>query len=217
MNIALVNELKMLTDLMDLDIWETIEAAATKPFGFQPFYPGPGLGGHCLPIDPFYLDWIARTKYGFPTRFVELAGQINTGMPAWVVAKTARALADEEKELAGAAILVLGVAYKRDISDTRESPGLRLMSLFKDEGAARIDYHDPFVPVLPATRRYPHLTGRTSIELTAAALSGYDAVVIAAGHTRIDYALVTDHALLVVDTRNTLKGVRGSRARIVRA
>ncbi len=216
-NIALVNELKMLADRMELDIWEVIAAAATKPFGFQPFWPGPGLGGHCLPIDPFYLYWLARTKYDFPAQFVELAGQINTGMPAWVVAKTAAALAETGAGLEGAAILVLGVAYKRDISDTRESPGLRLMSLFRDNGAGQVSYHDPFVPELPLTRDYPEQAGTPSVPLTAETLAGYDAVVIAADHTGVDYELVAGRARLVIDTRNALSGVAEPKARIVQA
>jgi len=216
-NIALVNELKMLADRMDLDIWEVIAAAATKPFGFQAFWPGPGLGGHCLPIDPFYLDWIARTRYGFETRFVELAGKINTGMPAWVVEKTAAALREDGRDLSGAAILIVGVAYKKDISDTRESPGLALMDLCRAAGAARVDYHDPFVPTLPPTRAYPEFTGLNAVALTPETVAGYDAVIIAADHTALDYALLAEHASLVVDTRNAMRGLSPARARIVRA
>lgn len=216
-NIALVNEVKMLADLMELDIWEIIDAAATKPFGFQAFYPGPGLGGHCLPIDPFYLNWRATTKYGFEMRFVELAGQINTRMPTYVVERTRNALKHKEIPLKGAKILLLGMSYKKDISDIRESPGLELMSLFEDGEGATVSFHDPYLPVIPRTRKFPQLTGRESVGIDAQALETADAVVISTDHSNIDYQLVGERATLIVDTRNAMKGIAGVRAEIVKA
>ncbi len=215
-NIAMVNELKLLAERMELDIWEVVEAAATKPFGFQAFYPGPGLGGHCLPIDPFYLAWRAREHYGFTTRFIELAGQVNAGMPEHVVERTRAALEEGGKELEGAEVLLLGVAYKRDVGDTRESPGLRLMQLFEEAGC-RVSYHDPYVPALPATRDYPGFAGRRSEELDPRMLASADAVVIATDHTRVDYAEVGRSSSLVVDTRNAMARVPGGKARVVKA
>ncbi len=216
-NIALVNEVKILADHMELDIWEIIDAAATKPFGFQAFYPGPGLGGHCLPIDPFYLNWRAKTKYDFEMRFVELAGQINTGMPLYVVERTRNALMQKKVSLIGANILLLGMSYKRDISDIRESPGLELVSLFEDREGATVSFHDPFVPVIPRTRKFPQLADRESVILDAQALEAADAVVISTDHTDVDYRLVGEHASLIVDTRNVMKGVADVRAEIVKA
>lgn len=216
-NIALVNEVKMLADLMELDIWEIIDAAGTKPFGFQAFYPGPGLGGHCLPIDPFYLNWRATTKYGFEMRFVELAGQINTGMPKYVVERTRNALMHKELSLIGANILLLGMSYKRDINDIRESPGLELVSLFEDREGATVSFHDPFIPVIPRTRKFPQLAGRESVGLDAQVLEAADAVVISTDHSTVDYQLVGEHASLIVDTRNVMKGIAGVRAEIVKA
>ncbi len=216
-NIALVNEVKMLADRMDLDIWEIIDAASTKPFGFQAFYPGPGLGGHCLPIDPFYLNWRARTRYGFEMRFVELAGQINTAMPAYVVERTRQAMQDNDTRLQGATILILGMAYKKDISDIRESPGLELMSLFEDREGAVVSFHDPLVPVLSRTRKYPHFAGRESVPLDGSAVAAADAVIIATDHSQVDYAMIGSHATLVVDTRNAMRDVSGPLASIIKA
>ena len=188
-NIALMNELKLVYGAMGIDIWEVIEAAKTKPFGFMPFYPGPGLGGHCIPIDPFYLTWKAR-EYEIATRFIELAGEINTDMPRHVVRATAEAL-DRHfgRGLNGAAILVLGVAYKRDVEDTRESASLRLIDLLEERGA-RVDYHDPHVPVLPKTREHPHLAGRASRLLDDHGIASYDAVLVATDHGGVDYARI---------------------------
>jgi len=211
-NIALVNELKLLCLRMGIDIWEVIEAAKTKPFGFTPFYPGPGLGGHCIPIDPFYLTWKAR-EYEFPTRFIELAGEINSAMPEHVVASLADALNRRRQCLQEARILVLGVAYKKDIDDLRESPSLRIMELLKIRGA-RVDYHDPYFPRLPKMRRYDFRLA--SVELTAQVLSQFDAVVIATDHSSYDYHFIARHARLVLDTRNATRDVAGFREKIVR-
>ncbi len=216
-NIALVNEVKMLTDRMDLDIWEIIDAAGTKPFGFQAFYPGPGLGGHCLPIDPFYLNWRAKTKYDFEMRFVELAGQINTAMPAYVVERTRQALQDDGAELKGGEVLILGMSYKKDISDIRESPGLELMSLFEDKEGAVVSYHDPHVPRLPHTRKFPQFAGRESVSFDGPNLAAADVVIIVTDHTLIDYELVGSQAALIVDTRNAMKEVTAPAARIIKA
>ena len=197
-NIALVNEVKMLCERMGLDVWEVIRAAATKPFGFMPFYPGPGLGGHCIPIDPFYLTWKAR-EFDFPTSFIELAGEINTAMPYHVVEVLRRGLTDQGKSLKGSKVLILGVAYKRDIDDLRESPALKIMSLLRKEGA-KIAYHDPHIPKIPKTREYDfHLS---SVPLTPKALTSHDAALIVTDHKAVDYALVAKHAKLIVDTRD---------------
>jgi UDP-N-acetyl-D-glucosamine dehydrogenase len=211
-NIALVNELKLLCLRMGIDIWEVIEAAKTKPFGFTAFYPGPGLGGHCIPIDPFYLTWKAR-EYEFPTRFIELAGEINSAMPEHVVASLADALNRRKQCLQEARILVLGVAYKKDIDDPRESPSLRIMELLRLRGA-RVDYHDPYFPRLPKMRRYDFPLA--SVELTAQTLSQFDAVVIATDHSSYDYAFIVRHAQLVIDTRNATRAVTEFREKIVR-
>ena len=202
-NIALVNELKLIYDAMGIDVWEVIEAAKTKPFGFMPFYPGPGLGGHCVPIDPFYLTWKAR-EYDRPTRFIELAGEINTAMPAHVVDRLALALDRQRgRGLNGARILLIGVAYKKNIEDTRESPSLRLMELIEARGAA-CDFHDPHVPAIPPTREHAALAGRPSRPLDPAAVASYDAVLIATDHDGIDYPALARAARLVIDTRNAL-------------
>lgn len=214
-NIALVNELKLLSHAMGLDIWEVISAAATKPFGFQAFYPGPGLGGHCLPIDPFYLSWRARQRYGFETRFITLAGEVNAAMPGYVLERTVRALEEDGVPIGGADVLLLGMAYKRDIGDTRESPGLHLLHLFEEAGA-RVGYHDPFVPELPRTRDFPQYAGRRSEGLTPERLSAAAAVVVVTDHSGVDYSLVAGHARLVVDTRNALRG-RAVKGRVVGA
>ncbi len=200
-NIALVNELKVVYEAMGIDVWEVIDAAKTKPFGFMPFYPGPGLGGHCIPIDPFYLTWKAR-EYEISTRFVELAGEINTAMPQRVVSQLARAMDSRLKRgLNGARILVLGIAYKKNVDDMRESPSLRLIELLEERGAVTA-YHDPHIAQIPPTREHAPLTGRRSVDLTAQEVAAYDAVLIATDHDTVDYALVVDNAKLVVDTRN---------------
>jgi UDP-N-acetyl-D-glucosamine dehydrogenase len=209
-NIALVNELKCLCLRMGIDIWEVIEAAKTKPFGFTAFYPGPGLGGHCIPIDPFYLTWKAR-EYGFPTRFIELAGEVNTAMPEHVVASLAEALNMRKKCLQDSRILILGVAYKKDVDDLRESPSLRIIQLLRARGA-KVDYHDPYFPQLPRTRHYN--LGLTCVDLTPATLANYDAVLIATGHSSYDYPMIVRHARLVVDTRNATCQVTEGREKI---
>jgi UDP-N-acetyl-D-glucosamine dehydrogenase len=216
-NIALVNELKVIFSAMDIDVWEVIEAAKTKPFGFMPFYPGPGLGGHCIPIDPFYLTWKAR-EFELPTRFIELAGEINAAMPKLVVARLVEELNRRfSKSLNGSRILLLGLAYKKNVEDTRESPGLRLMELLEERGAA-VDFHDPFVPRIPTTRKHAHLAGRGSIALTSEAVRSYDAALIATDHDGVDYDLLIEHARLVVDTRNVVGRLgRGSEANVARA
>jgi UDP-N-acetyl-D-glucosamine dehydrogenase len=211
-NIALVNELKMLFDRMDIDIWEVIAAAKTKPFGFQAFYPGPGLGGHCIPIDPFYLTWKAR-EYDFNTRFIELAGEVNVGMPYYVVRKTLEALGDRGKCLKGARVLILGIAYKRDVDDMRESPSLKLIELFEAKGAV-VSYNDPLIPAIPKLRHY-RLSGN-SVPLTAEALAAADAVVIATDHTAYDRPFILEHASLIIDTRNALSGLDGG-GKVVKA
>ncbi len=212
-NIALVNELKVLFERMGLDTWEVIDAAATKPFGFTPFYPGPGLGGHCIPIDPFYLTWRAR-QFDLSTRFIELAGEINVGMPSYVIERLVGALNERGRALKGAKILILGVAYKRDVEDDRESPAVKLIEILRHKHA-EVSYHDPFVAVLKPGRR--HNLGLRSVPLTAATLAAVDAVVIATDHSGVDYELVVRHAALVVDARNATRNVRTARDKIVRA
>lgn len=212
-NIALVNELKMLCDRMGLDVWEVIDAAATKPFGFMPFYPGPGLGGHCIPIDPFYLSWKAR-EYGAPTRFIELAGQINTMMPEYVVSRIIEALNEQGKPLKAARVLILGAAYKKDVDDLRESPSLRLIELLLKRGAD-VRYNDPYIPKLPPTRKYQY--EMSSIPITKEVLAETDCVLIATNHTSYDYDVIVRHAPLVVDTRNATRYVTHNREKIVKA
>lgn len=214
-NIALVNELKMIYSHMGIDVWEVIEAAKTKPFGFMPFYPGPGLGGHCIPIDPFYLTWKAR-EYEISTKFIEIAGEINTSMPSYVVQKLMDALNERGKALKGARVLLLGLAYKKDIDDLRESPSLKLFEILEKKGA-KTDYHDPFLPKIKKTRDYPFLAGRESVELTPESMAAYDAILISTDHSAIDYAELVAHAQLVVDTRNATKDVPGGREKIVKA
>jgi UDP-N-acetyl-D-glucosamine dehydrogenase len=201
-NIALVNELKVLCHRMDIDICEVINSAKTKPFGFQAFYPGPGLGGHCIPIDPFYLTWKAR-EYDFSTRFIELAGEINTSMPYYVIERTIQGLNNQGKSIKGAKILVIGIAYKQDVDDMRESPSLKLIDLLLQVGAS-VDYHDPYIPVMPKTRQ--HKFDMRSVPLIPEGLASYDAVLIATNHSCLDYENIASHASLVVDTRNTLQG-----------
>jgi UDP-N-acetyl-D-glucosamine dehydrogenase len=203
-NIALVNELKIVFDRMGIDVWEVIDAAKTKPFGFQAFYPGPGLGGHCIPIDPFYLTWVAHT-YGLHTRFIELAGEINTAMPHHVVDRVMAALNDRGKALKGSRVLVLGAAYKRDVDDCRESPAVELMELLQDRGAV-VSYSDPHVPNLPRMRKYE--IRLESVALTAETLAAQDCVLIATDHSRFDWDLIVRHSPLVVDTRGVLRGIK---------
>ena len=215
-NIALVNELKIVFSAMGIDVWEVIEAAKTKPFGFMPFYPGPGLGGHCIPIDPFYLTWKAR-EYDLSTRFVELAGEINTAMPRHVIGKLADALnVRASKSLNGAKILVLGVAYKKNVEDIRESPSLRIIELLESQGAI-VAFHDPYVPAIPTTREHAQLAGRRGIQLTASNLADFDAVMIVTDHDDIDYAEIVASSRLIIDTRNATRTVTHYRDRIVKA
>lgn len=213
-NIALVNELKVLYDRMGIDVWEVIEAAKTKPFGFQAFYPGPGLGGHCIPIDPFYLSWIAR-RFGMSTRFIELAGEINTAMPAFVVSKVVDALNERGKAVKGSKITILGMAYKKDVDDPRESPGFELMDLLFERGAV-VSYNDPHIPVLPPMRHYPHLR-MSSIELDPDHLRSQDCVLVVTDHSTYEWDWIVAHAPLIVDTRNATQNVAGYRDKIVRA
>jgi UDP-N-acetyl-D-glucosamine dehydrogenase len=215
-NIALVNELKLIYDAMGIDVWEVIEAAKTKPFGYMPFYPGPGLGGHCIPIDPFYLTWKAR-EHDIATRFIELAGEINTAMPGYVVERLAAALDGQRgRGLKGAKVLLLGLAYKRNVDDQRESPGLRLIELLETRNAV-IGYHDPWIPEIRPTRDHPELTGRRSLDLTPAIIAAHDAVLVVTDHDAVDYGLVADHARLVVDTRNVFGRLGLAGAHIVKA
>lgn len=211
-NIALVNELKQLSLRMGLDIWEVIDSAATKPFGFMPFYPGPGLGGHCIPVDPYYLSWKAR-EYDFATRFIELAGEINTEMPYHVVNALAEALNEHEKSIKGSRILLLGVAYKKDVDDLRESPSLKLLELLTQRGAV-VDYNDPYFPALFKMRHYD-FSNKRSVELTAERLASYDCVLIATDHSKYDYDAIVRDAKLVVDTRNATRHAKTGRGKIV--
>ncbi len=212
-NIALVNELKMILTPMGIDVWDVINAAATKPFGYMPFYPGPGLGGHCIPIDPYYLTWKAR-EVGRPTRFIELAGEINTGMPHYVVDRVRDALNDGGKALKGAKVLVCGVAYKPDVDDVRETPAAEIIELLGERGA-ELSYHDPHVPVFPPMRRYK--IEMRSVELSERTLAGADCVLVVTNHRDIDWRLIASRAKLVVDTRNAMSGLEGLGARIVKA
>ena len=214
-NIALVNELKMIYSKMGIDIWEVIDAAKTKPFGFMPFYPGPGLGGHCIPIDPFYLTWKAR-EYGSSTRFIEIAGEINTSMPDYVIQTLMNALNEHGKTLKNASVLVIGVAYKKDIDDMRESPSLKLLEILNEKGA-KPDYHDPFIPRIPETRKYKKFEGMISITLTPETIKKYDAILISTDHSSIDYDELVLHAKLIVDTRNATKNVKKGREKIYNA
>jgi UDP-N-acetyl-D-glucosamine dehydrogenase len=212
-NIAMVNELKIVFDRMGIDVWEVIKAASTKPFGFSPFYPGPGLGGHCIPIDPFYLTWKAR-QFGMPTRFIELAGEVNTNMPHYVVAKVIEALNQQTKSLKGSKILLLGLAYKKDIDDLRESPSIELIELLCRKGA-KVDYNDPYIP--KTHRQRQHDLKMASKKLSANMLKGYDCVLISTDHSDYDYAWIVKHSKLVVDTRNATAKVRSGRNKIVKA
>ena len=210
-NIALVNELKLLCQRMGVDVWEVIDAAASKPFGFMPFYPGPGLGGHCIPVDPFYLSWKAR-EYDFSTRFIELAGEVNTAMPYHVVESLAEALNNHKKSLKGSKVLVLGVAYKKDVDDLRESPTLKIMEILQKRGAD-FDYNDPYFPQLHRMRHYDY-SHMKSVPLNKETLTKYDAVLIATDHSSYDYALIVESSKLVVDSRNATKRVLRNREKI---
>lgn len=214
-NIALVNELKVVYEKMGIDVWEVIEAAKTKPFGYMPFYPGPGLGGHCIPIDPFYLTWKAR-EFGCTTRFIELAGEVNVSMPHYVVERLTDALNDHEKSLKNSKIMLLGVAYKKDVDDMRESPGLILIEMLQAKGADVI-YHDPFVTKIGPTREHKSLTGMTSTELSPATLQACDAVLIATDHSTVDYAMVVAESSLIIDTRNATANIEKPSGRVVKA
>ncbi|MGA8656264.1 MAG: nucleotide sugar dehydrogenase [Chthoniobacterales bacterium] len=205
-NIALVNELKLVYASMGIDIWEVIEAAKTKPFGFMAFYPGPGLGGHCIPIDPFYLTWKAR-EFERCTRFIELAGEINRAMPAHVVERIGEALNSARKPLNGARVLVLGLAYKPNVDDERESPSYRIMELLKQRGAI-VSYYDPYVPVIRPTREHPHWAGKKSVRWGCKTIMGFDAVVIATAHACVNYQELADWAKCIVDTRNAMAHVQ---------
>jgi UDP-N-acetyl-D-glucosamine dehydrogenase len=197
-NISLINEIKIITDRMGIDVWEVIDAASTKPFGFTPFYPGPGLGGHCIPIDPFYLTWKAK-EYGISTHFIELAGEINTKMPEWVVNKVIDALNDREKPIKNSKVLVLGIAYKKNIDDTRESPAVEIMQLLKEKGA-RVSYFDPHVPFFPKMRNY-EFDLKSIATLNSNVLSEYDCVVLATNHDYFDYEMIQKNSSLIIDTR----------------
>jgi UDP-N-acetyl-D-glucosamine dehydrogenase len=213
-NIALVNEMKVSLESMGIDVWEVVRAASTKPFGFMPFWPGPGMGGHCIPIDPFYFAWKARES-GSPARFIELAGEVNTEMPRHVVARARGALAARGMELKGARVLVLGVAYKADIDDVRESPSFEIIALLREAGA-RVEYSDPHVPATWAGRR--HDLKMKSVELNERAVAGFDAVIMCTAHRAFDYAMIARSARLVVDTRDAMRGFEGEMGeRLVRA
>jgi UDP-N-acetyl-D-glucosamine dehydrogenase len=200
-NIALVNELKIVFEAMGIDVWEVIEAAKTKPFGYMPFYPGPGLGGHCIPIDPFYLTWKAR-EFNIATRFIELAGEVNTAMPQRVVDKTVEALSERAgRALKGARILMIGVAYKKNVDDMRESPALTIMELLERRGAV-VSFHDPFLAEIPPTREHAAFAGRKSVALSEASVGGFDAAIICTDHDPVDYRLLVAHCPLIIDTRN---------------
>ena len=204
-NIALVNELKGVYEAMGIDIWEVIQAAKSKPFGFMAFYPGPGLGGHCIPIDPFYLTWKAR-EYGQVTRFIELAGEINTQMPERVVQRVGDALNDRRKSINGSRILVLGLAYKANVDDDRESPSYVLLERLKSRGAD-VAYHDPYVPVIRPTREYSHWAGNASVPWDQMTIASFDAVLISTAHTKVNYQQLADWSPLIVDTRNAMKDI----------
>jgi UDP-N-acetyl-D-glucosamine dehydrogenase len=215
-NIALVNELKMVYSAMGIDVWEVIKAASSKPFGFMPFYPGPGLGGHCIPIDPFYLTWKAR-EYDISTRFIELAGEINTAMPRYVIERLQSALNERQgKGLKGAAVLILGVAYKKNVEDMRESPTLKIIELLEACGA-RVVYHDPFVAEIPRSREHPEFAGRRSVPLNAETARSADVALICTDHDGVDYRVVVEHCPLVVDTRNACVHAGCAAANVVKA
>ncbi len=212
-NIALVNELKIVAHAMGIDIWEVIAAASSKPFGFMPFYPGPGLGGHCIPIDPFYLTWKAR-EFGLSTRFIELAGEVNTSMPSYVIQRVASGLNEHSKPLRGSKVLVMGLAYKKDVDDPRESPSITLIEMLREHGA-NVSYHDPMIPHTIKMRA--HDLKLSSVEITKEILQESDAVLISTDHTDVDYQLICDHAPLVIDTRNATKNCKPGKALIVQS
>ena len=214
-NIGLVNEIALMCDRMGINVWEVIDAAATKPFGFMPFYPGPGLGGHCIPIDPFYLTWKAR-EYGQNTKFIELAGEINTSMPHYVVNRTAEALNAQRKPINGSKILLLGLAYKPNVDDMRESPTFILMDLFKQRGA-EVAYYDPHIPVINPTREHAHWTGTKSVAWDEKSISQFDAVVVATAHKAVNYAELAKWAKCIVDTRNAMTSIQVSPEKIWKA
>lgn len=214
-NIALVNELKVIYAKMGIDVWEVIEAAKTKPFGYMPFYPGPGLGGHCIPIDPFYLSWSARGA-GLPTRFIELAGEINEQMPGYVFQRATEALNSIQKPVSGSRILVIGMAYKKNVDDMRESPALVIFDKLQKSGA-QAEYYDPYINEIPKTREFSHLAGIRSIAWDAESLSKFDAAIIVTAHDDIDYPDLIDRVPVVVDSRNALSGIEGKENRIWKA
>jgi len=213
-NIALVNELKLLGDRMNIDVWEVIEAASTKPFGYTPFYPGPGLGGHCIPIDPFYLSWKAK-EYDFSTRFIQLAGEVNTSIPHYVVERVGKALNDRSRSIRGSKVLILGVAYKKDVDDVRESPALEIMEILQEKGA-NLSYSDPYIPRLHKMRAYD-FSHMSSLPLNEDVLKSQDVVLITTDHSSVDYQWVVDSASLIVDTRNATRRVTRGREKIVKA
>jgi UDP-N-acetyl-D-glucosamine dehydrogenase len=200
---------------MGIDIWEVIEAAKTKPFGFMPFYPGPGLGGHCIPIDPFYLTWKAR-EYGQHTRFIELAGEINTRMPEHVINRVADALNSQRKAIQGSKILIVGLAYKPDVDDQRESPSYALMNLLSERGAT-IDYYDPYVPMIKPTREHPHWTGKQSVTWSSEVVGAFDLVLIATNHRCVNYAELANWANCIVDSRNAMAGIAAAEGKVWKA
>jgi UDP-N-acetyl-D-glucosamine dehydrogenase len=204
-NIAMVNELKVVYAAMGIDIWEVIAAASTKPFGYMPFFPGPGLGGHCIPIDPFYLSWKAR-EYGQETRFIELAGEINTAMPAYVLGRVRAALESRGKSMTGSRILLIGLAYKPDVDDDRESPSYILWRLLEAEDAS-VEYHDPHIPTVRPSREHRQFAGRSSTPLTAETLESFDAVLVITRHQAVDWPLLARSASLLIDTRNAFQGL----------
>jgi UDP-N-acetyl-D-glucosamine dehydrogenase len=214
-NIALVNELKVVYGAMGIDIWEVVAAAKTKPFGFMPFYPGPGLGGHCIPIDPFYLTWKAR-EFEQHTRFIELAGEINTGMPDYVVGRVAEALNSQHQPISGSRILVLGLAYKPDVDDERESPSYRLLEKLKRRGAD-VEYYDPYVPVIRPTREHPQWAGIESVAWDKMTIAGFDVVLIATAHACVNYQELADWAHCIVDTRNAMASVKVAAGKVWKA
>jgi len=214
-NIALVNELKVVYEAMGIDVWEVINSAKTKPFGFMPFYPGPGLGGHCIPIDPFYLTWKAR-EYGQHTRFIELAGEINTSMPEYVVNRVAEALNSRRKALNGSSVLVLGIAYKANVDDDRESPSYVLMDLLKKRGA-QVSYYDPYIPVIRPSREHSHWAGTRSVSWTKEALGKFDVVLVSTNHEAVNYQELANCADCIVDTRNAMAGIKARPGQVWKA
>ncbi len=214
-NIALVNELKVVYAAMGIDVWEVIEAAKTKPFGYMPFYPGPGLGGHCIPIDPFYLTWKAR-EYEHATRFIELAGEVNTAMPRYVIERVSEALNAERKSVNGSRVLILGLAYKSNVDDDRESPSYKLLEMLKERGA-EVGYHDPYVPVIKPSREHGHWAGTESVPWDEKTISSYDLVLVSTAHANVNYTELGQWANCIVDTRNAMKGIAAPKAKIWKA